>query len=264
MLIVGALLGPVVSDLYHHFHPSQEAVAISNFDDKAEERDKAQNQKLDEVLAKQGNKSARDEYLAAQKDLISLYAEKMITEPDDTLLKKQKDSLDKIKDESQKEANLYELKWEPVRHLILTLLDGEISNWESKGLLSNIGKTDIPVIVSEINLIQGKARTYNLVDGSELWIWQESGRIEGGKLRSRLIFSFNFKRKLYRNEKLLEVKFASDHSEIRCLSSDLKLEPQFFSKLNNPMKDKKFMDNLAIAFSQVVNYAIVHSDTEID
>ena len=265
VLVAGAMLSPIVSDSYRYFLPSQEFVALSSLDEKvegidknSEERDKVQSQKLDEVLARQGNEKARSEYLSDLKELSRLYAEKMVAKPDDELLKRQKESREKIEYESQKKANLYELKWEPIRHFILTLLDGELLNWKPKGYLSEVEKKDIPVVVAEKQIIQGSVRQYHLTDDSNFWIWQESGRIEAGKLLSSFQFRFYFGRPQYPNKMLFRIDFYSDRSVIRRTSNELDIE-DFTSMANDPMEDKEFMDKMAIAIKLTVNYAIVHS-----
>lgn len=269
LLVLGALLSPVVSDKYHHFFPSQESVALSNLDEKvegidksSEERDKVQNQKLDEVLARQGNEKARSEYLSSLKELNRLYAEKMVTEPDDKFLKRQKESREKIEYESQKKANLYELKWEPVRNFILTLLDGEFLNWKPKGYLSKIEKKDIPVVVAEKHIVQGNARQYHLADDSWLQVWQESGRVEAGKLESAFIFRFSFRKPQYPDKLLLMLYFYSDKSVIHH-ANELNIE-EFTSMINRPMEDKEFMDKMATALKLAANYVIVHSNIKIE
>lgn len=270
MLIVGALLGPVGADVYRHFIPSQESVVISSLDEKvegidksSEERDRIQNQKLDEVLARQGNEKAREEYLSDLREISRLYAEKMVTEPDDEFLKRQKESREKIESESKKLANMYELKWEPVRYFILTLLDGEFLKWKPKGYLSDIEQRDIPVVVAEKNVVQESARNYYLSDGSKFWVWQESGRVESGKLLSVFQFRIYFDRPEYPNKTLLMLNFHTDRSEIKSRSGDLNIQ-DFTTKTNDPMEDQEFMDKMAIALKLTVNYAIVHAEIEID
>lgn len=270
LLVAGALLSPVVSDSYRYFFPSQESVALSNLDKKveginqsSEERDKVQNQKLDEVLARQGNEKARSEYLSDLKEISRLYAEKMVTEPDKKFLIRQKESREKIEYESQKKANLYELKWEPVRHFILTFLDGEFLNWKPKGYLSKIEKKIIPVVVAEKNIVQGNTRQYHLADGSRLWVWQESGRVEAGKLESVFQFRFYFERPRYPSKRILILDFYSDKSVIRRESNELNIE-NFTSMTNNPKEEKEFMEKMAIVLKLAANYTIVQSDIKIE
>lgn len=270
MLIAGGLLSPVASDIYRYFFPSQESVALSNLDVKvedidksSEERDKVQNHKLDEVLAMQGNEKARAEYLSDLNELSKLYAEKMLTEPDENVLKRQKDSREKIEYESQKKANLYEMKWEPVRQFVMTLLDGEFLNWEQKGYLTTIDKKEMPVVVAEKDIVQGKTRHYHLADDSGLWVWQESGRVEAGELLSVFQFRIYFERPQYPTKMLLILDFYSDKSVIRSPSNELNIE-DLTSAINDPMEDKKFMDKMALALKLSANYSIVHSDIKVE
>ena len=77
ILILGAILAPVFTDIYHSIFPSQETHALSALDEKFDEANTAQTQKLNELLAKQGNENAKEEYLAHLKELNRLYAEKI-------------------------------------------------------------------------------------------------------------------------------------------------------------------------------------------
>jgi len=66
LLIGGVILGPIFSDVYRYCYPSQESVALSDLGVRvedinkgSEERDRVQNQKLNEMLAIQGNEKLK-------------------------------------------------------------------------------------------------------------------------------------------------------------------------------------------------------------
>lgn len=268
MLIAGAFLGPVAADIYHSHFPSQETIALSNLGEKvadidksSEERDRLQTQKLDKVLASQGNEKAKEEYLAAYKELIKLYAEKMVKEPDNEYLKKQRESLKKIEQISAEYANRCELQWSPAVHYIVSLFDKEFQKWDQKGCLKGIETNEIPVVVAEKIHASGFLRSYLFVDGSILRIHQVSGRVEAGQLQRKFEITVFFDTLGRLRKYLIDFDFIFDRFDYGGHLGDFEIDR--YSSSGAPMKDKGFTDELPKLIQRVVNYAIVQSGVEI-
>lgn len=265
LLIVGAIISPLISDVYRIIFPSQESVALSNLGDKvnnldksAEGRDRTQDQKLNEILAIQGNDKARYEYITAHKALIDLLAEKVATEFNYDLLQKQRESHKRIETVSEEIANKYELIWEPTFHFIIRLLDDSFYRLQEKGYLSKIESKDSPVVVSEKSQINMTARKYIFKDGSLLEVRKQSGRVESGKLSQSFHVYLEFIRPGYPGDSLLQFDFYSDRTLIRNASKILNVEN--YETADNPMDDKEFISKIVSDIPIVINYAIVHSD----
>jgi len=269
VLIIGAILGPLVSDFYRNYFPSQESVALSDLGVKVEEinkgsekRDIIQNQKLNEMLAIQGNEKAKEEYLSAHKDLIDLLADKIVTESNYDLLQKQRESHKIIEMISEQMANKYELKWDPTSHFIIRLLDNGFQEWQLNGYLTKIESKDCPVVVSEKECVYVDARKYIFKDGSFLQVRKQSGRVESGKLKSPFLIYLEFERPGYPENSLLQFNFYSDRTELMNNSGVLDIES--YKTADNPMSDKDFIDRTADAIPRVINYAIVHAGITLE
>jgi len=265
LLIGGVILGPIFSDVYRYCYPSQESVALSDLGVRvedinkgSEERDRVQNQKLNEMLAIQGNEKAKNEYLSAHKDLINLLADRIVNESSDDLLQKQRESRKRIEMVSEEMANKYELEWAPISHFIIRLLDNGFQKWEEKGYLSKIESKDSPVVVSEKQLVSVNARRYIFKDGSFLQVRKQSGRVESGKLKSPFLIYLEFDRPGYPENSLLQFNFYADRTELMNASGVLDIEN--YKTAGNPMSDKEFIDRVTDAIPRVINHAIVTSD----
>ncbi len=268
MLVAGAFLGPPVTDIYRSFRPSDESVALSNLgqkvddiDQEAEERDKQQSQKLDEVLAMQGNEKAREEYLAAQRELVKLYAERTVRESDDELLKKQRESRIKIREVSEEVAAKCELRWSPAYFFIISLLDKEIGRLNKKGYVHKVSTLEVPLVVVERQPIIDPIRRVYLTDGSRIDVIQQSGRIEAGHLQRAFEIMIRYDRPHHPVIHLLAFRFNLSEAWCEVRVADLGITTLHTTE--PPMSQEAYRKAVPVALRKAINHVIVKSEIEL-
>ena len=154
-----------------------------------------------------------------------------------------------------------ELRWTPAHYYITSLLDKEIERLKKKGYVTNIKEREVPLVVVERTAVRRVIREVNFPDSSQIYVIQESGRIESGQLQHQFEIDIWYNRPNYPRIVLLRFRFNMNETSYDVPITELGIKR--FSTTEAPMSNQDYIEAVPIALRKAMNLVIVSSEIEI-
>jgi hypothetical protein len=245
------------------------AILIFDYNDlkKLNSMESDQTMILKQIRAAQGDDEILNNYVTAQRVVI----DKLASHSSSDFINELRNTVDE-KSEKRGELNSvgeklaaeFQVRLIPMQDFILAQLDRRMEALKEDGTILKIEKHDqskSPVVVVEKRAENIRIRDYEFKAGSHLYVNQKPMFIRSGKASDSLLLSIYFNMPAYYRIGLVRFDFYQDRSIIHNEFKEA-LGFEDYTSNDNPMSDKKLIDNIVEAINKSILYSIVEDQVK--